>query len=223
MKVLKQLISRRFIDRYRPQWNQISLETKIILAKIKRQFLRPPFPQCKEINLHLGCGKIDLPNFINIDGLPGKHIHYIRSLDDLRPFKDNTIDLVYASHCLEHFSHKQTSRILAEWFRVLKNDGILRISVPDFELLLNIYRENENNLNTILDPLMGGQDYKFNFHMTAFNYSSLELLLKKSGFRQVQKWQPESCEFTTFDDWSNRKVLVNEKYYPVSLNVQAIK
>ena len=101
-----------------------------------------------------------------------------------------------------------------EWFRVLKKGGILGLSVPDFDLLIDRYKANENDINSIIDPLMGGQDYKYDFHMIVFNQSSLELLLKKMGFKEVKKWQPGSCEMTTFNDYSNEKI---------SLNLEAVK
>jgi predicted SAM-dependent methyltransferase len=212
-----------FRHRYRYQWRSLILEFKTIYAKIQRTISRPPYPHCDGFYLHLGCGMINHPKFINIDGLPHPHIHYVRAIDDLSPFKDKSVNLIYASHCLEHFSHIKVSEVLEEWFRVLKDDGILRISVPDFDLLLKIYQDNDNNIDTIVQPLMGGQDDKFNFHMTAFNFSSLEQLLKNSGFRLVRKWYPGTSEFTTFDDWSNRQIKVGEKEYSVSLNIEAIK
>jgi SAM-dependent methyltransferase len=201
------------------------MELTTIYSKLFRQFHRPPFPDLEneEINLHLGCGLVNHPKFINIDGRPAPHIHYIRSIDNLDPFKDNSVNLVYACHCLEHFSHVKIPDVLTEWFRILKKNGVLRLSVPDFDLLLDIYRENGNDINTILLALMGEQNYKFNFHLTVFNIYSLEFLLKKTGFRQVQKWQPGSCELTTFDDWSGRQILINGKSYSVSLNIQAVK
>ncbi|WP_363268389.1 methyltransferase domain-containing protein [Okeania sp. SIO2B3] len=101
-------------------------------------------------------------------------------MDNLAPLKDNSVDLIYGSHCLEHFSHRMVSQVLNEWFRVLKEGGILRLSVPDFDLLIDKYRASGNNINKIIIFLMGGQNYKFNFHMTVFNQSNLELLLKKN-------------------------------------------
>ena len=84
---------------------------------------------------------------------------------------------------------------------------------------MDIYQENNKDINTIIQPLMGGQNYKFNFHMTIFNKSSLENLLINSGLKNVRIWRPGECEMTTFDDWSSKNILINGKYYPVSLNV----
>lgn len=232
MKFLIKIVPKFFRDRYRPLWhniqpeiNSITVEIQSVFAKLKRQFLRPPFPKLKneQINLHLGCGSINHSSFINIDGLPAPHIHYVRAIDNLSPFRDDSVDLIYACHCLEHFPYHKVPRVLAEWFRVLKHNGVLRLSVPNFDLLLDIYKDNGNNVNTILGPLMGGQDYKFNFHMTVFNRSSLESLLKDTGFKLVQEWQPDSCELTTFDDFSTYKSIIHEKHYRVSLNIEALK
>jgi len=55
------------------------------------------------------------------------------------PFSDNCFDLVYHSHVLEHFAKEDGRRMLAECFRVLKPGGILRIAVPDLEIIARNY------------------------------------------------------------------------------------
>lgn len=186
---------------------------------------KPKFPEIEQgkLFLHLGCGDINKPGFINIDAIPKPHIHYVRAIDNLSLFKNNTISLIYASHCFEHISHRELSTVLDEWYRVLKKESILRLSVPDFDLLLKIYKENCCDINIIMQPLMGGQDYKFNYHYAAFTYNSLTTLLYETGFREVRRWQPGSSELTTFEDWSTGKMQVKGKEYPVSLNVEAVK
>ncbi|WP_193195856.1 class I SAM-dependent methyltransferase [Nostoc sp. MG11] len=205
--------------------NLLPVSLRLNYEKIKNKFLpyASPLIENGEVNLHLGCGFVKHPKFINIDLLPAPHIHYQRSIDDLSPFENNSVNLIYASHCLEHFPHNKVSKVLKEWFRVLKQGGILRLSIPDFDLLLNIYKENGNNINTILGILMGGQDYEYNFHMAAFTKSSTRELLKGVGFKEVREWQPNSCEMTTFDDYSIYQHFIGFKYYPISLNIEAIK
>lgn len=225
MRFLIKAVPESFRNNYRSRWKTANLWTKTTLGKIQRQFLRPPLPKLdnEAVNLHLGCGSINHPNFINIDGLPSPHIHYIRAIDDLSPFKENSVDLIYASHCLEHFPYATVPKVLDEWFRVLKHDGILRLSVPDFDLLLKIYYAHGNDINNIVGPLMGGQDYKFNFHMTVFNKASLTDLLILTGFKHVSEWQPGSSELTTLNDCSILKLKIDDKEYPLSLNLEAIK
>lgn len=41
-------------------------------------------------------------------------------------------DLVFSSECLEHFPRKEYQSVLAEWVRILKPGGMIRVEVPDF-------------------------------------------------------------------------------------------
>ena len=79
MKSVKELISKDLRDRYRSQWGTIRLTVKTTYGKLKRQIIRPSFPKLEngELYLHLGCGRINHEKFVNIDGLPAPHIHYI--------------------------------------------------------------------------------------------------------------------------------------------------
>lgn len=225
MNSLKKKIPHSVRVRYGSQWHKISNPAKVAYGKIKRQFVRPSFPKSEDgkINLHLGCGSVNHPQFINIDGLPGSHIHYVRPINDLSPWKDCSVDLIYACHCLEHFRYKEVPLVLSEWFRTLKPGGVLRLSVPDFDVLVDIYKNQNRNINNIIGQLMGGQDYIYNYHYTIFNQLSLEKLLKDAGFREVQKWQPGSDEYTTFDDFSTYEIVTDDFSYPVSLNIEAKK
>lgn len=225
MRKLIGLVPASFRSSHRDRWRQITLPIRTSSAKIRRVLWRPAFPrnEGEKLYLHLGCGMVEHKRFVNVDALPARHIHFIRPIDDLSPFKSDSVDLIYASHCLEHFSHLKIPSVLAEWFRVLKKNGILRLSVPDFDLLLRIYCDSGRQLDSILSVLMGAQDYKYNFHMTAFNKSNLEKLLLETGFRSTQAWQPGSTELTTFKDFSCYELQSNGNSYPISLNLEGVK
>ena len=47
------------------------------------------------------------------------------------PFEDNTFDLVYASHVLEHIPWYKVEEVVKEWVRILKPGGVLEVWVPD--------------------------------------------------------------------------------------------
>ena len=138
-------------------------------------------------------------------------------------FGNETVDLIYASHCLEHFPYKQTKDILQEWHRVLKNGGVLRLSIPDFDKLVNIYQNNGNDPDAIIEQLMGGQNNRFNFHLTAINRINLEKLLKATGFSEIKEWHPGTNKQTTFDDFSTYKKDIDGTLYEISLNIEATK
>jgi predicted SAM-dependent methyltransferase len=190
-----------------------------------RLFYRPALPKLPdgEVRLHLGCGKIDHPGFINIDAIPRRHVHYAQPVDNLRRFGDGSVDFIYACHVLEHFSHLRVPAVLAEWRRVLKSGGRLCLSVPDFDLLCTIYRENGNDMRVIQNALLGGQEYPYNFHRVAFNFDYLTGLLQQSGFARVSRWTPDDDERHQVNDWSRRPLIVAGRSYPVSLNIEAEK
>jgi SAM-dependent methyltransferase len=61
---------------------------------------------------------------------------------DLRrgiPFEDQTFDIVYHSHLLEHVDRDQARKFLKECRRVLKSNSVLRVVVPDLESLVHQY------------------------------------------------------------------------------------
>lgn len=205
--------------------NMIKQNALIFLGKIIRPFKPSLIAESvsEPLCLHLGCGEYNLPGYINIDALSYPHVHYVRPIDDLSIFEKNSANLIYASHCLEHFQYSRVPQVLSEWYRVLKSNGILRLSVPDFDLLLKVYSENGNDLESIIMPLMGEQDYQYNYHMAIFNYGYLENLLLKTGFHTVRKWQPYTSKDTSLSDWSSRSIRINKKEYPISLNIEAVK
>lgn len=61
---------------------------------------------------------------------------------DLRngiPFDNNTFDVVYSSHFLEHIDRDSVSLVLKECYRVLKPNGTIRVVVPDLQFLISRY------------------------------------------------------------------------------------
>lgn len=63
---------------------------------------------------------------------------------DLRnglPFATESVDLIASHHCLEHLTYAEGFELLREIRRVLKPTGHLRLSVPDAELLIELYRK----------------------------------------------------------------------------------
>lgn len=195
-------------------------------GKFLRVFWRPALPKLPAgaLRLHLGCGRIDHPGFVNIDARPRRHVHYVQAVDRLSRFRDGSADLVYACHVLEHFSHLQVPAVLREWGRVLKPGGKLCLSVPDFDRLLDIYRDNGRNADTIVNALMGGQEYAYNCHRAIFTRDYLGKLLLEAGFRRVYAWTPDDGGAGhDVNDWSRRSLMVNGRSYPVSLNLEAEK
>ena len=58
------------------------------------------------INLHLGCGKLKLDNFINVD-IMSDVADMKLDINDLSVFNNNTVDQIYICHVLEHIQRTQ--------------------------------------------------------------------------------------------------------------------
>lgn len=58
------------------------------------------------------------------------------------PFADNTFDVLYHSHFLEHLERTAAAKFLQECHRALKVGGILRVVVPDLQVLMLAYLES---------------------------------------------------------------------------------
>lgn len=200
-----------------------ALKSKLLLEKIRWFFTKPSLPKADGMYIHLGCGDINHPKMVNVDLRPASHIHYLSNVEKLPMFSSDCADLIYVSHCLEHISYMRLDVVLQEWQRVLKPGGILRLSVPDFDTIVEIYKDSANNISEILPPLLGGQNYKYNFHYSAFNGKYLTSILKKNGFEDIKYWSYDEDEFSKFNDWANKQMTLNNKDYQISLNIQAKK
>jgi len=178
----------------------------------------------EEIKLHIGCGEKYIPGFIHIDARKFPHIDYVTSADKLDMFKDNSVDLIYVSCVLEHFKRNQIENVLKEWHRVLKPRGILRLSVPDFENLIEVYLKTKD-LKLILGPLVGRQDYPENTHYVIFDYKTLSESLKKVGFKDIHRYDWRKTIHKDYDDYSQAYIphMDKEKGILISLNVEAKK
>lgn len=59
------------------------------------------------------------------------------------PITNDSVDLVYTSHCMEHIGDKATSNVFREVYRILKTDGIFRIVLPDIDIAYEAYKKND--------------------------------------------------------------------------------
>ena len=199
---------------------------KLRLAFARRGLITPAFPKNDDgkILVHIGCGKRHSPEFINVDARPLPHVHIVTDdITSLGDFADGTVDLVYMSHILEHIKANELNDVLLEMKRILKVDGVLRLAVPDFDRLIEVYNDSGKDINIISRQLMGGQDHEYNTHYCIFNRGYLSTLLRQAGFRKVVPWDPENCLYHNFKDHASRTIKLNSQEYMVSLNLEAIK
>lgn len=96
------------------------------------------------------------------------------------PCPNETFDIVFSSHTLEHFGWVSVDKVLKEWTRVLKVGGELRIVVPN---LRDVGQRlvDDQIVPTDMWILYGEQDYGKNFHAVGFTPNTLRGLVESMG------------------------------------------
>lgn len=176
------------------------------------------------MKLHLGCGKRFFPGFVHIDAVDYPHVDHVATIDNLSFLQTDSIDLIYNCHVLEHFKRRDVDRVLREWQRVIKPGGTLRVSVPDFSKLCEVY-QRENKLELVIGALFGRQDYLYNIHYNVFDLASLTQSLEQAGFVNVRRYDWRKTEHADMDDFSQAYIPHMDKEHGtlISLNVECDK
>jgi SAM-dependent methyltransferase len=91
--------------------------------------------------LNLGCGQRFHPDWVNLDLHPTSPSVQKWDLQKDLPFPDESFDVVYHSHVLEHFSRADGLQLLRRCRRLLKPSGTVRVVVPDLENIVRLYLE----------------------------------------------------------------------------------
>lgn len=97
------------------------------------------------------------------------------------PFADDSVRYVYAAHLLEHLYPEQAPYCVSEIHRVLRPTGIVRLAVPDLDLMIDSF--DQSNPNQFLEA---DQKRDKNRHHSHYNEASLSRMLTDEGFRDVR-------------------------------------
>lgn len=176
------------------------------------------------VKLHLGCGTKILNGWTNVDIFYQDSNIVNDDITTLTTFKDNSVDLIYASHVLEHVGRHEYKNVLSTWHSKLKTGGILRVAVPDFEAICNHYLRHKNIPN-ILGLTMGGQRNQYDFHAMLFDENLLRSSLEAIGFVDIVKYDWKNTEHSHVDDYSQAYLPHMDKTNGMlmSLNLEAKK
>ena len=184
------------------------------------------------MKIHLGAWKRKIPGFINVDLCDFDHIDYKHPIDNLPFFNNSIADLIYCSHSLEYFDYKEAKAALIEWKRVLKAGGTLRLAVPDFDKLIEVYKLT-GDLNKIIGPLYGKMEIetseanqsKILYHKMVYDQKTLTELLQACGYKNIKKYDWQKTIHKDHDDHSQAYFphLDKEKGLLISLNLEAQK
>ena len=157
--------------------------------------------------LHVGCGPQNKSHINGFNNDNWKEIRFdidknvnpdiVGTLTDMRLVGTGSVDAIYSSHNIEHIYPHEVEVALREFYRVLKDDGMVVLRCPDLQSvceaviqdkLLEPLYESASGPITPMDILYGhivsvakGNDYMA--HKCGFTYSVLDRAFHDAGFK----------------------------------------
>ncbi len=148
-----------------------------ILNKVKVDTAR----KCGSVRLNLGAGHICFDDYINVDERQIRNIDIVADVREL-PFTEQSVDEIYASHIIEHFTrHEFETVILPYWYRLLKAGGKIRVILPDLESMIEHYKNQQYEIGELREVLYGLQEYPGDVHYALYGQNELKEMFGRSG------------------------------------------
>lgn len=170
------------------------------------------------LKLHIG-GREKREGWAILDALPGPNVDYVGNCNDLSFLADASCAELYASHVLEHLGYDvELPKTLMGFHRVLKPGGLLRVAVPDLDILCRLFINpalTGNDRFHVMRMMFGGRTTEFDVHYAGMNFEFLTAYLHEVGFRDIRR----VADFGLFNDTST----LTFGDVPISLNVEARK
>lgn len=119
--------------------------------------------------------------------LLGEHVFIHHNLAAGIPLENETADYIFSSHFFEHLYQNEASHLLTDCHRVLNDGGLLRISIPDLEYAVGLYKNGEKDkmLKSYFFVEDGDNDYSRHKYM--YDFEMLSAILSEAGFCDIAR------------------------------------
>lgn len=174
--------------------------------------------------LNWGCGLVRMPGWINSDQHAAPGVDVVGDIRHGLPIPTSSLDYLVSIHSLPEIPFLDIPGVLWEMKRMLKPDGVLRLSLPDLDRAIRAYQNNDRSYFLIPDEhvqSIGGklvtQLIWYGQSRTMFTYDFIAEFLTRIGFRNIC-----ACRFR---ETANRypEIVELDNREPESLFVEAIK
>jgi SAM-dependent methyltransferase len=154
------------------------------------------------VRLNLGSGDDHRDGYISVD-LREEVADVVCDIRKLEHWADGEVDEILANDVLEHFGADQTRAILAEWHRVLRPGGTLRVRVPNLYMICQLVVSRTDSewwgsVRLLTENLYGGHKYgpegSLDAHHTGWVPALLHQALIEAGFEI--EWDDGALNFT---------------------------
>jgi predicted SAM-dependent methyltransferase len=138
------------------------------------------FPAAAE-RLHIGSGAVRLPGWVNVDNQRMAGVDRVVDVTYGLPFRD--VRFIFAEHFLEHLAYAEAMYFLRECRRVLREDGVLRLSTPNLDWVLATH----SGADRITDCFRLNRAFRGWGHQFLYNFEVLQATLLDAGFGEVAR------------------------------------
>jgi predicted SAM-dependent methyltransferase len=148
----------------------------------------------KNINLYLGTltPKVfsrNIPAYIGISNEVRNSFNIFHDITEKFDLSDNSVDIIQSEDVFEHIEYEKLPSILNELYRILKPNGYLRLSIPDYKCDILTERCEYNENGEIIFDKGGDGNYDYVLkkvinggHIWFPIYESVKALLDKTQF-----------------------------------------
>jgi predicted SAM-dependent methyltransferase len=187
--------------------------------------------QQQDLSLNLGSGGKGLANWVNVELIRARDTTLCLDIRRKLPLADNSVGRISCEHVVEHLDFREDiPAVLADWFRVLRPGGIVRIIVPDAKAFLEAYVAGDRQQWLALnwDPQNLPHDIYTPMHIInhTFHQEGEHLFAYDA---ETLKWSLQQAGFVDFREMSFRQssdpalALDQENHAPYSLYAEARK
>ena len=95
--------------------------------------------------LEIGSGNRPTEGFEHLDFDPSlPHLEYCADFRNLSFIENETFDEILSVHCIEHIPWREVKATVAEWLRVLKPGGKIRIATPNLRFICEAFTDDSD-------------------------------------------------------------------------------
>lgn len=228
-KLMKRILRQIYLDGFaRELFQNLKTTKKHILWHFNRKFggvdkviIESYFAKHEIRKLHIGCGENTHSGWLNSDFFPySDNILHLDATDTF-PFENDMFEYVFSEHMIEHVSYSNGLVMLSECHRILKNNGKIRISTPDLQFLIDLYRDSKSELQMeyikwATDNFIKNAPYYDdtfvinNFvrdwgHLFIYDEKTLRSSLEKAGFTKIIRYDLNESRDEALRNLENEK------------------
>ncbi len=189
--------------------------------KVDDSIIGAYFSTYESRKLHIGCSGNIIDGWLNSDLSPISDD--VLPLDATKkfPFENNKFNYIFSEHMIEHISHSSGLAMLSECHRILRNNGKIRISTPDLQFLIDLYRSEKSELQIeyikwATELFIKSAPYSDdifvinNFvrdwgHLFIYDEKTLRSSLEKAGFTNIVRCELNDSKNEDFRNLENEK------------------